>query len=346
MKFLDQAKIYIKAGDGGNGCVSFRREKFIEYGGPNGGNGGRGGDIIVQTVNNLNTLIDYRYQQHFKAERGYDGQGKDRHGRGGKDKILKVPTGTQIFSYETQELLADLKEEGQSLRLLKGGNGGFGNTHFKSSTNQSPRRANPGAAAEDLWIILRLKLIAEVGLVGFPNAGKSTLLSRVTQARPKIANYPFTTLHPNLGVAVYQEHEFILADIPGLIAGAHQNKGLGSRFLGHIERCSALVHMIEIFSDDLLQTYQTIRKELHIYSDTLANKKEFVLLSKADSLNAELCQDQKKQLEDHLQCPVYVISSLSGEGLSVLLKDLSVHIQTHGQRQGSPTDTNLPWSPL
>lgn len=262
MKFLDEAKIFIKSGDGGPGCISFRREKYIEYGGPDGGDGGKGGDVVVEAVDNLNTLIDYRYQQHFKAERGHHGMGANRSGRNGKDIILKVPIGTQIFHDDKETLLADLTEGGQRIVLLKGGIGGRGNTHFKTSTNQAPRRADTGMPGEELWIWLRLKLIADAGLIGLPNAGKSTFLAATSRAKPKIADYPFTTLHPNLGVVYIDQKEFVLADIPGLIEGAHEGHGLGTRFLGHVERCSVLIHLIDGTQEDPLKAYQTIRDEL------------------------------------------------------------------------------------
>ena len=258
MKFLDQAKIYLKAGDGGNGCIGFRREKFIEFGGPDGGDGGRGGDVVFEAARNLNTLIDFRYAQHFKAERGKDGGGANCTGRDGDDMIVRVPVGTEILSEDKEEVLADLSRDGDRIVLLKGGNGGFGNTHFKSSTNRAPEHANPGLAGPELWVWLRLKLIADVGLVGLPNAGKSTFLATVTRARPKIADYPFTTLHPNLGVAQVGDLEFIIADIPGLIEGAHEGAGLGDRFLGHVERCAALLHLVDGTQDDVAGAYKTV----------------------------------------------------------------------------------------
>src|SRR5207248_1699171 len=262
MKFLDEAKVYIRSGDGGNGCVAFRREKYIEFGGPSGGNGGRGGDVIVEAVDGLNTLIDYRYQQHFKAPRGTHGMGKDRHGASGKDITLKVPVGTQIFDEDRETLLADLTKVGEHVVLANGGNGGFGNAHFKSSTNRAPRHANPGQLGEERWIWLRLKLIADAGLVGLPNAGKSTFLSVVSAAKPKIADYPFTTLHPQLGVVNALAREFVLADIPGLIEGAHEGAGLGDRFLGHVERCRVLLHLIDATCEHAGQAYKTVRTEL------------------------------------------------------------------------------------
>src|SRR5687767_10151417 len=285
MKFLDEAKVYIRSGDGGNGCIAFRREKFIEFGGPNGGDGGRGGDVIVEAVDGLNTLIDYRFQQHVKAERGGNGMGKDRHGANGKDAVMRVPVGTQVYEEDGETLLADLTEVGQQVTIAKGGNGGFGNAHFKSSTNRAPRNANPGLPGEELIIRLRLKLIADAGLVGLPNAGKSTFLAAVSAAKPKIADYPFTTLHPNLGVVRAGEVDFVLADIPGLIEGAHEGAGLGDRFLGHVERCRVLLHLVDATAEDVATAYRTVRTELKAYGADLAKKKEVVALSKCDALD-------------------------------------------------------------
>src|SRR5215469_1856389 len=286
MKFLDQAKIYIRSGNGGAGCVSFRREKFIEFGGPDGGDGGRGGDVVAQCVDGLNTLIDYRYQQHFKAKTGGHGMGMNRSGAAGADIVLKVPKGTQIFDEDNETLLADLTEIGERTILAKGGNGGFGNAHFKSSTNRAPRRANPGLAGEERTIWLRLKLIADAGLVGLPNAGKSTFLASVSAAKPKIADYPFTTLHPQLGVVSIDDREFVLADIPGLIEGAHEGAGLGHRFLGHVERCRVLLHLVDGTQENVADAYRTIRAELKAYSPVLAAKPEIVVLNKCDALSA------------------------------------------------------------
>src|SRR5262247_942128 len=274
MKFLDEAKVYVRSGDGGNGCVSFRREKFIEFGGPNGGDGGKGGDVVIEAVNGLNTLIDYRYQQHFKAQRGGNGMGKDRAGANGKDVVLKVPIGTQVYEEDGETLIVDLTEVGQRATISRGGNGGFGNAHFKSSTNRAPRHANPGQPGEERTIRLRLKLIADAGLVGLPNAGKSTFLAAVSAAKPKIADYPFTTLHPNLGVVRAGDKDFVLADIPGLIEGAHEGAGLGHRFLGHIERCGVLIHLVDATSEDIAGAYRTVRAELKAYGGGLARKKE------------------------------------------------------------------------
>src|SRR6266545_18566 len=282
MKFLDQAKIYIRSGDGGNGCVSFRREKFIEFGGPNGGDGGRGGDVIVECVDGLNTLIDYRYQQHFKAKSGGNGMGKNRSGANGASVVLKVPVGTQVFDEDNETLIADLVAVGERAVLARGGNGGFGNAHFKSSTNRAPRRANPGQQAEERTLWLRLKLIADAGLVGLPNAGKSTFLAAVSAAKPKIADYPFTTLHPQLGVAAIDGRELVLADIPGLIEGAHEGAGLGDRFLGHVERCRVLLHLVDGAGEHAGKAYKTVRAELDAYGHELTDKLEIVALNKAD----------------------------------------------------------------
>src|ERR1700761_325676 len=265
MKFLDEAKVYVRSGDGGNGCVAFRREKFIEFGGPSGGNGGRGGDVVIEVADGLNTLIDYRYQQHFKAQKGGNGMGKDCHGANGKPTVLKVPVGTQIFDEDRETLIHDFTRLGEKFVLAEGGNGGFGNAHFKSSTNRAPRHANPGQSGEERWIWLRLKLIADAGLVGLPNAGKSTFLAAVSAAKPKIADYPFTTLHPGLGVVSIDSRDFVLADIPGLIEGAHEGLGLGDRFLGHIERCRVLLHLVDATGENAGADYRTIRRELAAY---------------------------------------------------------------------------------
>lgn len=324
MKFLDQAKIYVKAGDGGAGCVSFRREKFIEFGGPNGGDGGRGGDIVVECVQGLNTLIDFRFQQHFKAKIGEHGMGKDRHGANGPPLVLKVPPGTQIFDAddEGETLIADLTEPGQRFVLCKGGNGGFGNAYFKTATNQAPRHANPGLPGEERWVWLRLKLIADAGLVGLPNAGKSTFLATVTAAKPKIADYPFTTLHPGLGVVRVDGREMVLADIPGLIEGAHEGHGLGDRFLGHIERCRVLLHLVEGTSEHAGKAYKTVRQELAAYGEGLDEKPEIVALSKADALSPELLKEQVARLKRAAKRAPIVLSSASGEGVEEALRAL------------------------
>src|SRR4249920_1399026 len=297
MKFLDEAKVYIRSGDGGNGCVSFRREKFIEFGGPNGGDGGRGGDVIVEAVDGLNTLIDYRYQQHFKAQNGRAGMGKDRHGANGEDVVLKVPAGTQIYEEDGETLLADLTHVGEPTVLTRGGNGGFGNAHFKSSTNRAPRHANPGQPGEELTIRLRLKLIADAGIIGLPNAGKSTFLAAVSAAKPKIADYPFTTLHPQLGVVDSDGREFVLADIPGLIEGAHEGIGLGDRFLGHVERCRVLLHLVDATCEHAGKAYKTVRTELDAYGGQLADKIEIVALNKIDAVDPDELKKQKDRLK-------------------------------------------------
>jgi GTPase len=320
MKFLDEAKVYIRSGDGGNGCVSFRREKFIEFGGPNGGDGGKGGDVIVEVVDALNTLIDFRYQQHFKAQNGRAGMGKDRHGAGGADIIMKVPVGTQVFEEDGETLLADLTKAGQRAVLAKGGNGGFGNARFKSSTNRAPRHANPGQPGEERTIRLRLKLIADAGLVGLPNAGKSTFLAAVSAAKPKIADYPFTTLNPQLGVAEIDGREFVLADIPGLIEGAHAGLGLGDRFLGHIERCRVLVHLVDGTGAHAGQAYKTVRAELEAYGHGLGEKPELVVLNKADALTPEAIRTQVARLKRAAKRAPLVVSAATGEGMAEVLR--------------------------
>src|SRR5271156_3017113 len=315
MKFLDQAKIYIRSGNGGAGCVSFRREKFIEFGGPDGGDGGRGGDVVAECVDGLNTLIDYRYQQHFKAKTGGHGMGKNRTGANGTGAVLKVPKGTQIFDEDNETLLADLTELGERVVLAKGGNGGFGNLHFKSSTNRAPRHANPGLPGEELTIWLRLKLIADAGLVGLPNAGKSTFLAAVSAAKPKIADYPFTTLHPQLGVVGVDGREFVLADIPGLIEGAHEGIGLGDRFLGHVERCRVLLHLIDGTAGDAGAAYETVRAELSAYGQGLPHKPEIVALNKADALSSAEIKEQAARLKRAAKKPPFIISAVSGQGV-------------------------------
>jgi GTPase len=322
MKFLDEAKIYIQSGSGGNGCVSFRREKFIEFGGPNGGDGGRGGDVVAECVDGLNTLIDYRYQQHFKAKPGGGGMGKDRHGANGKDVILKVPVGTQIYEKDGETLLADLTALGQLVVLARGGNGGFGNAHFKSSINQAPRHANPGQPGEERTIRLRLKLIADAGLIGLPNAGKSTFLAAVSAAKPKIADYPFTTLHPQLGVVRTDNREFVIADLPGLIEGAHEGTGLGDKFLGHTERCRVLLHLVDGTGDDAGEAYKTVRHELEAYGHGLTEKPEIVALSKADALTPEMLKEQLARLKRAAKKTPLVLSSASGQGVPEVLRAL------------------------
>jgi len=326
MKFLDEAKVYIRSGDGGNGCVAFRREKFIEFGGPSGGNGGRGGDVIVEVADGLNTLIDYRYQQHFKAPKGGHGMGSDRHGAGGKDIVLKVPLGTQIFDEDRETLIHDFTEVGEKFVLATGGNGGFGNAHFKTSTNRAPRNANPGQIGEERWIWLRLKLIADAGLVGLPNAGKSTFLSVVSAAKPKIADYPFTTLHPQLGVVAIDGREFVLADIPGLIEGAHEGAGLGDRFLGHVERCRVLLHLVDATCEHAGKAYKTVRAELEAYAETLAEKIEIVALNKIDAVSSEHLKDQKARLKRAAKKTPLLLSGVSREGVPEALRALAALI--------------------
>ena len=314
MKFLDQCKIFVKAGDGGAGAVSFRREKFIEYGGPDGGDGGKGGDIWIEAVANLNTLIDYRYQQHFKAEKGHHGEGRQKSGAGGKDIVLKVPVGTAVLDDDQETLIVDMREAGQRVRLCKGGDGGFGNTHYKSSTNQAPRNAGPGWKGDERWIWLRLKLIADVGLVGLPNAGKSTFLAATTSAKPKIADYPFTTLKPQLGVVRIDEDELVVADLPGLIAGAAEGKGLGHRFLGHVERCGAVLHLIDGTQEKVAAAYNQIRDELESYGHGVAEKPEIVGLNKIDALDADAIKKALASLKRAAKkrAPGSVVMALSG----------------------------------
>ena len=320
MKFLDQAKVFIRSGDGGAGSISFRREKFIEFGGPDGGDGGRGGDVFVECVDGLNTLIDYRYQQHFKARPGTHGMGKNRAGGKGEDVLLKVPKGTQIFDEDGETLIADLTEIGQKIRLAKGGNGGFGNAYFATSTNRAPRRANPGLEGEERWIWLRLKLIADAGLVGLPNAGKSTFLASVTSAKPKIADYPFTTLHPGLGVVRIDEREFVLADIPGLIEGAHEGLGLGDRFLGHVERCRVLLHLVDATCEHAGKAYKVVRAELDAYGNGLEEKTEIVALSKIDAVTPEVLKEQKARLKRAAKKEPMVLSAATGQGVPEALR--------------------------
>jgi GTPase len=322
MKFLDQAKIFVQSGAGGNGCVSFRREKFIEYGGPDGGDGGRGGDVWAECVNGLNTLIDYRYQQHIKAKTGQQGMGRNRHGAKGADAVAKVPVGTQIFEEDGETLVADMTEVGQKVLLAKGGNGGFGNLHFVSSINRSPRRANPGQPAEQRTLWLRLKLIADAGLVGLPNAGKSTFLAATTAAKPKIANYPFTTLHPGLGVVRTGEREFVLADIPGLIEGAHEGTGLGDRFLGHVERCRVLLHLVDGTGDDAGKDYRIVRKEIDAYGGGLEGKPEVVALSKVDALDAATLKKQMQRLKKACGQQPLALSGVARKGVPEALAAL------------------------
>lgn len=312
MKFLDEAKIYLKSGDGGAGCVSFRREKYIEFGGPDGGNGGKGGDIIFEVVPTLNTLIDFRYTQHFRAKNGMHGMGRNRTGVGGDDLVIKVPVGTQLLAEDKETLIADFTTPFERMVILKGGDGGFGNAHYKSSTNQAPRKFTPGWDGQEIGVWLRLKLIADSGLLGLPNAGKSTFLAAVSAAKPKIADYPFTTLHPNLGVVQAGERNFVLADIPGLIEGASEGHGLGTRFLGHVERTKILLHLVDINSDDPVRDYKTIRAELKAYDPDLAKKPELIALSKADALLPEEAEEKRKDFTKRTRKKAVVISAVSG----------------------------------
>ena len=310
MKFLDQVKIFVKAGDGGSGSPSFRREKFIEFGGPDGGDGGKGGSVILKSERNLNTLIDYRYRQHFKAKRGEDGKGKNQTGKGGKDLFLSVPIGTQVFEEDNKTLIFDFKKEKDEFTVAIGGKGGFGNTKFKSSTNRAPRKFTKGTKGEEFWIWLQLKTIADIGIIGLPNAGKSSLLGSMTSANPKIANYKFTTINPNLGVAIYDDKEITLADIPGLIEGAHTGVGLGIKFLKHVERCKTLLHLIDISDDDLIKSYKQIRRELGEYSKELLRKKEIIVLNKIDLLSKEDLKIKKKKFEEKLRKKIVELSTL------------------------------------
>ena len=346
MKFLDQAKIYVRSGDGGNGSIHFRREKFIEFGGPDGGDGGKGGDVWVEAVENLNTLIDYRYQQHFKAAAGGGGRGRNMAGGKGADVVLKVPVGTEILDEDNETLIADLDEPGKRVLLARGGNGGFGNTHFKSSTNRAPRRANPGQEGIEHWLWLRLKLIADAGLVGLPNAGKSTFLATVTSAKPKIADYPFTTLAPGLGVVRIDGREFVLADIPGLIEGAHEGAGLGDRFLGHVERCSVLLHLVDGTTEDPVADYRTVREELAAYGAGLDEKTEVVAISKADAVPAETMTKLKRALGRAAGAPPLVLSSATGAGVEAALRALAAEIAAGREPAVSvPAEPDGPWRP-
>jgi GTP-binding protein len=333
MKFLDQAKIYVKSGDGGPGCISFRREKYIEHGGPDGGNGGRGGSIIFTAVKELNTLIDFRYTQHFRARPGNNGAGELRTGAAGDDLVIRVPVGTEILDEDQETVLIDMTTPGQTVLFLKGGDGGFGNTHYKSSTNQAPRKSTPGWPGQERGLWLRLKLIADAGLVGLPNAGKSTFLASCTAAKPKIADYPFTTLHPNLGVVRAGDKEFVLADVPGLIEGAHEGHGLGTRFLGHLERTAVLLHLIDITQDNPWDSYTVIRNELEMYGADLEHKPEIVALNKCDALGAELSEDIAREFEEKTGIKPNLISGVSKEGVSETLFALNKIIQETRQEE-------------
>ena len=320
MKFLDQVKIHVKAGDGGTGSSSFRREKFIEFGGPDGGDGGDGGSVILFAEENLNTLIDFRFQQHFKAEKGQNGMGKKKTGRNGKDLILKVPIGTQIFEEDNNTLIEDLRKVGQKIIIAQGGKKGLGNVRFKSSTNRAPRKKTDGSEGESFWIWLQLKVIADIGIIGMPNAGKSSLLSVLTKAKPKIANYPFTTINPNLGVTSYSDKEITIADIPGLIEGAHEGVGLGDKFLRHIERCKSLIHLIDITENDILENYLKIRKELSKYSNGLLKKKEIIVFNKIDIMNVNEINEKINYFKKKTKKKIYKISVAQNKGLLTLRK--------------------------
>lgn len=352
MKFLDQARVFVKSGNGGGGAVSFRREKYIEFGGPDGGNGGRGGDVIVECVDGLNTLIDYRYQQHFKAETGIHGMGQDRAGHDGADVLLRVPVGTQILEEDNETLIGDFTEIGERMVILKGGNGGFGNAYFKSSTNRAPRKANPGQDGVEKWVWLRMKLIADAGLIGLPNAGKSTFLSSVSAADPKIADYPFTTLHPGLGVVDVDGDGIVLADIPGLIEGASEGAGLGHRFLGHVERCEALIHLVDGTADidEMAANFKIIRAELEAYGAGLEEKREVLCLNKIDALTDEMIAERKAVLEEISGSKVQAISGVSGLGVKTVLRQIKqqidkVRFPDEHKAADDETETEGEWRP-
>lgn len=345
MKFLDLAKVYIRSGAGGGGCVSFRREKYIEYGGPDGGDGGKGGSVWIEVVDGLNTLIDFRYQQHFFAKNGQPGMGKQRTGKDGDDIILRAPVGTEVLDEDQETVIADLTEVGQRVQLARGGNGGFGNLHFKSSTNQAPRRANPGQEGVERTIWLRLKLIADVGLLGLPNAGKSTFLAATSNARPKIADYPFTTLHPNLGVVGMDNVEFVVADIPGLIDGASEGRGLGDLFLGHVERCSVLLHLVDGTSETVVEDYETIICEIEAYGDILGGKPRVTVLNKIDALSDEECAEKQAALEAVVGEPVMSMSGVARDGVTEVLRALRGQIDKDKLRYKADTTEAEPWQP-
>lgn len=344
MKFLDQAKIYMRSGHGGPGSVSFRREAHVPFGGPDGGNGGRGGDVVAKAVNGLNTLIDYRYQQHFKAEAGRPGAGRDRSGASGNDVVLRLPIGTQILSDDQHTVLADLTYEGQEIILAKGGAGGKGNAFFKTSTNRAPRKSQPGEPSQEMWVWLRLKLIADAGLLGMPNAGKSTFLSAVSAARPKIADYPFTTLHPNLGVVAVDAKEFVMADIPGVIEGAHQGAGLGHRFLGHVERCRVLLHLVDATGTDPIAAWRILRDELKAYGGGLYDKPEIVGLTKLDATPEDYADDLVAALKAEGASDVLKLSAVTGAGVTAMLRRLIGVIEDAVEEENRPEEAE-PWSP-
>jgi len=349
MKFLDLAKVYIRSGGGGGGAVSFRREKYIEYGGPDGGDGGRGGDVVIETVDGLNTLIDFRYQQHFFAKSGQGGMGKQRTGKDGDSIVLRVPVGTEVLDEDQETVIADMTELGQRIVLAKGGNGGFGNLHFKSSTNQAPRRANPGQPGVERTIWLRLKLIADVGLLGMPNAGKSTFLAATSNARPKIADYPFTTLVPNLGVVGVDNAEFVVADIPGLIEGAHEGRGIGDQFLGHVERSGALLHLVDGTSGDVAADYQTIITELEMYGEGLVDKPRLTVLNKIDAIPEDELAERCAALSAAVGSDVMAMSSVAGTGVTDVLRALRRligHDTSHLEDKAEDNSEDKPWSPV
>ncbi len=345
MKFLDQTRVFIQSGTGGAGSISFHREKFVQFGGPDGGDGGRGGDVWVVVANGLNTLIDFRYRQHFKAKTGIHGMGRNRNGAKGDDIVLRVPLGTQIFEEDNDTLIADLSQEGQRYLLAKGGNGGFGNAHFKSATNRAPRHANPGLEGEERWVWLRLKLIADVGIVGLPNAGKSTFLASVTAAKPKIADYPFTTLHPNLGVARIDEQEYVIADIPGLIEGAHEGVGIGDRFLGHVERTRMLLHLVSGNEEDVALTYNTVRTELNAYGHGLEDKPELVALSQVDTLNSDERKEKFAALKNACGQEPLLLSAVSHEGVDQAQRQMMRQIKGDRKRE-EPVEDDGRWQPI
>lgn len=344
MKFLDQAKIFIQSGDGGKGCVAFRHEKFIEFGGPSGGDGGKGGSVYFEAVRNLNTLIDFRYRQHFKAPKGQNGMGSEMYGAKGKDLVIKVPVGTVIYAEDGETVIKDMTVPGEKFLIAEGGDGGRGNIRFKTSTNQAPRYAEPGWKGVEMWVWLKLKIIADVGLIGFPNAGKSTFLSVVTRSRPKIADYPFTTLYPNLGVMQEKGQDIVLADIPGLIEGAHEGTGLGDRFLKHVERCSVFLHLIDVTQDDVLQAYRIIRSELGLYEKSLLGKPEIIALSKCDSIDEKECIKKQKILEKETGKKVFVISSVTHTGLDQVANELLKYVKKESNKQEKQTGLK-PWAP-
>ncbi len=342
MRFLDQAKVYIRSGDGGNGCLSFRREKFIEFGGPDGGDGGHGGSVWIECVANLNTLIDFRYQQHFTARNGKPGMGANRAGASGSDAVLKVPPGTQVFAEDNETLLADLVRPGDRAEIAAGGNGGWGNARFKSSTNRAPRRVNPGQPGVELTIWLRLKLIADAGIIGLPNAGKSTFLAAVSAAKPKIADYPFTTLHPNLGVVKADDKDFVLADIPGLIEGAHEGAGIGDRFLGHVERCRVLLHLVDVNEPDVAEAYRTVRAELKAYGAGLHRKREIVALSKCDAVTPEVAAEKAAELQRAARKKPVQLSAVAGIAVRDTLLKLAKIVHEPAKEPPKPASE---WEP-